>query len=514
MTECGSAISRRGFLRYAAGGAALLSLPGLLSACGGEAGTESGARTGLLRVAGTAASTADLNPLQGGGGHTGLDYVVATQRFDQLVLLKTGNIELSLAESIEPNADATQWTIRVRDGVTFHDGKPLTAQDVVYSLRLLGDPQRNQNAALLRDLDLPELRVVDDRTVQVPLTRARGDFVDGILSLQSLVFPTGLSDFSTAVGSGPFKLASYRSGAPAEMTRNEDYWAGAPSIGELEIRGIDDPAARLNAVRGGQIDYALAITAVGAVSTERGDDVTIVRSGAGSALMFAMNVTLPPFDNPAVREAFRLAIDRQALIDSVLFGQGVLGNDVPGKGLPGYNDALPQRSRDVDRARRLLADAGVTNVAMRAADLQPGLVDAAGLYARQLDEVGVEVTIDEAPADSYFNDYERILSTPFQAFYAENRPAAVNIVTFNGSQADFNITGFGDREFDAKIAEAQATVDDTRRTERFKEVQRILYERGGEIVWAFSEQLDAARNGVEGVQQTQGVPLFAKARLT
>jgi peptide/nickel transport system substrate-binding protein len=434
------------------------------------------------------------------------------------VRLVNGRIELSLAESIEPNRDATQWTIRVRPDVTFHDGRPLTSEDVAATFRLIGDPEKNQNAALFTDLDLAAIKALDGRTVRVPLKRARGDFVEGILALSSPVYPAGVSDFAKPVGSGPFRLVSSQPGGPVELVAYKDYWGGVPSISELEIRPINDPEARLNAVRAGQIDYAIGITPTGAATAATDGNVQVIRGGAASsnALIFAMNVTQSPFDDPDVRMAFRLAIDREALIESVLFGQGEIGNDIAGKGLPGYNDALPQRRRDVPQARKLLADAGVTEVTMRAADVVPGLVDAAGLYARQLGEVGVELKIDRAAADSYFDDFERVLSTPFQTFFEVNRPAVANIVTFTGSGSDFNITGIADRAYDAKLGQAFATVDDAQRAERIKEVQQILYERGGEIVWAFAEQLDASRPGIQGVQPSSSgtSAFFAKARFT
>lgn len=508
-----SSITRRRLLKSAGGGGiVLLGGPGVLAACSDDQ-TKTPARSGPLRIAGMGASGDNLNPLQGGEG---LDLVVGSQMFDSLVQIAGGKIALSLAASIEPNGDATQWTIRVRSDVTFHDGKPLTAKDVAATLRLVGNPKKNQNASLFTDLDLAGVKVIDEHTVLVPLKRARGDFVDGILALSSAVYPAGISDFSKSVGSGPFKLVSFRPGQPVELARYDDYWGGRPSVSELEIRAINDPAARINALKSGQIDYALGITPTGAKTLKGNSDVKVVRSGAASssALMFAMNVKQPPFDDPNVRLAFRLAVDRQALVDSVLSGEGEIGNDIAGKGLPGYNDALPQRERDVEKARKLLADAGVTKVTMRAGDVQPGLVDAAGLYAQQLSEVGVKLTIDKAAADSYFNDFKRVLSTPFQTFYEDNRPAAANIVTFTGSKADFNITGIGDREYDAKVAAAQATVDDAQRVERFKEVQQILYERGGEIVWGYAEKLDASKADIAGVKQTPSASLFGKAKFT
>lgn len=490
-----------------------------VAGCGAEAGagvsvSSSPRRGGRLRLVALGSPTGGLNPLT---ATDGASFIAMFQIYDQLVRLQGDRVVASLAESVEPNANATMWTIRIRDGVRFHDGRAVTADDVAYSLRQFGDPKRSPTfGQLYADVDLANLKVRDPRTVEVPLRRARGDLVDSVLAQMSLVFPAGTTDrdWVKGVGSGPFRLVS-AAGGGVTLARNDEYWGGAPLLDEVTVAVVVDPAARLNAVRGGQADYAVDVTPAGARSVANAADVQIRRGGPANSMgrSFEMNVQTDPFRDADVRRALRLLVDRQQLVDNVLLGQGQVGNDVYGLGLPGYHTALPQRTRDVDQARSLLAKAGVTRLTIKAADLQAGTVDAARLLAEQAREVGLTITVEQAPADTYFNDYAGVLSTPLQAFYFINRPAATMISTFTGSDSSFNVTGVRGGDFDRRLATARATVDDAARRERFNELQRYLWDSGGDIVWGYAEQLDAVRPGVGGVQLNQSAPLLGTAYL-
>ena len=230
---------------------------------------------------------------------------------------------------------------------------------------------------------------------------------------------------------------------------------------------------------------------------------------------FAMNTSLPPFDDPRVREAVRLSVDRQQLVNSVLLGQGDRGNDLVGLGLAGCNDALPQRSRDIDRARELFQQAGITQLDIVASDIQAGLVSAAGLLAAQLAEAGVELRIEILPTNAFFADFARVLSTPFQAMYFQNRPALIHMSSFLGSGAVFNPTAFAPPEFDQALAAAQAEVDDDERARQILAAQEIAWRDGGDLIWGFQPLIIAHDPALEGFELSQdGAPLFHAARFT
>lgn len=459
---------------------------------------------GVLGAANATLSPADV---QGNA-----DYLAILHVFDSLTLLRNGAVELSLAESIEPNADATSWTLRLRQGVRFHNGSPVRAADAMFSLRALAASAFF--GQFLADIDAKNLRALDDRTVEMPLLRPRADLLEGALSVGIVVVPEGTTDFNKPIGSGPFSVVSFDPGRSTVLKRNPDHWAGAPRLDEIEIRTIADAAARINGVRGGELDMAMRITPAAARAQE-GKGVKIIRGGEGDsgAIGFVMNLAKPPFDNPSVRLACKLACDRKALVDTVQLGEGTVGNDLVGLGLTGYDSRIPQRTHDPDEARRLFAAAAVSQLELRVADLTPGIVSAGEVYAEQLSKVGVKVRLDKADAASYFNDYPALLATPFQGIYFINRPVAAALPAFTGSRSTFNLSGYAPPEHDRLIEGAQSTLDRTERSALHARAQRGLWEQGGELIWGYQGAVHATTPAVEGIELTQSYPLFHKASL-
>ncbi len=505
-------MSRRSFLGLTgAVGAALL-----LGACSSDGdGTATtgvasaptsiaGPPGGQLRVGALGAALATLDPAQVQGN---ADYLAVLHVFDSLVRLKGGEVELWLAESIEPNADATTWTLRLRPDATFHDGAPVRAADAAYSLRTLAaSPFFGQ---FLADIDHPNLRVRDERTVEMPLLRPRADLVEGALAIGITVYPDGATDFSRPVGSGPFRVASFEPGRSTVLEANPDHWSGAPMVQRVEITTVADATARLDGVRSGALDLAMRVTPAGARSA--GDDVVAIRGVESDADVFGfvMNITKAPFDLPEVRRACKLACDRQALVDTVMLGQGTVGNDLMGLGMAGYDRRIPQREHDPDEARRLFASAGVRRLSLRVADLTPGIVAAGELYAEQLRAVGVDTDLQRADAATYFNDYAALLATPFQGIYFINRPVAAALPFLTGSRSTFNLSSYAPPGHDDLLARAQSTLDARARAELFHQAQRGVWADGGDLLWGYQRVLHAVRPGVEGVVLTQSFPLLA-----
>jgi peptide/nickel transport system substrate-binding protein len=503
-------VERRRFLQWSAAATAAAGATAL-SACSTESsGTTSAAAGNLLRVgASDATGSIGLDPRHAGFGAS---YIAMYHLYDQLMYLRGSRYEPGLAESVEPNRDATEWTVRIRRRAVFHDGSPVRAADVAYSLRTLASPPSTR-ANNFADLDLDRLKAVDSHTLKVGLKRPRGDFREGILAVFSPVFPegTGEKDFAKGVGSGPYRLEEH-DGKNLRLAVNDRYWDGASHFHRIELALIADPAARLAALRSGQIDYASGISATGA-KAERANRAIRLRRGDtanSNALSFAMNQHLAPFDNPDVRRAVRLAADRTALVRKVLLGLGSTGEDLIGKGLPGY--AGGTRERDVAEAKRLFARAKVDSLTLRAADTVPGFVAAAKLLGQQLKEAGVDLDVQQVPADTYYADLKGLSRIPFQTFYYANRPAAVHLSATTTEGAFFNVTGLGKRHW-KRLGAAQATVDDSRREAAFAAIQRDLFASGGDLLWGFQEQLDASVPGLSGVWSSQSTPVFTRARI-
>ncbi len=453
---------------------------------------------GTLRFSALGGSGSAIDPRD---IRSGLAYHSMAAAFDFLALQGPNGLEPGVAESMTPNEDATLWTIKLRPGVRFHDGQPLTAQDVAFSIRFLGDWETSPYfAGQWADVDYAHMAAIDDLTLELPLLRPRADFLEASLALYAPIVAEGITDLTLPNGSGPFRVVSNDGADGVELIRNDDWWGEPAALDRVVTIPITDPNARINALKSGEIDFARGLTPTIALAEQDNQDIVVERSTAGgTALGFAMNTSIPPFNDSRLREAMRLVIDRQALVGGVLLGQGELGNDLVGLGLAGYHEGLPQRSRDLARATELFAAAGISELDIVASEVVPGLVSSAELLVSQLAEAGITLKIEEVPADAFFSDFARVLSTPLQTMYFVNRPAAVHLPTFVGSAAVFNITAFATPDFDAALSESQSTVDAAERAEHLLRAQEIEWNDGGLIVWGYSPLIMAYTPNVTNV---------------
>ena len=502
---------RAGKPRAAAALAACLAAS-LVAGCASSGDSTAGDDSSSTLVIGALGSTTDaLNPFATQGF---ADYIGIGHLYRSLVKLEGGKVEMDLAESIEPDEKAQRWTISIKPHQTFSHGVAITASDVAASLKLLADPDVSTNyAQFYSDLDANGIEVVDQNTVVVPLKRPRVDFVESVLAFASYVILEGATDWRQPISSGDYTLYEYHPGSRIVLHKRENLGEDSPEIDTLDIRVIDDPQARLNALQSGEIDFATRVDPVMVESVAGNPELALNSGGSESAqvLGFEMNVNEKPFDDPRVREALRLAIDRQEMVDTILFGHGEVGNDLVGLGLPGYATTIPQRDYDPERARRLFAEAGVTRLAVRAADTTPGLVAAADLLAEQLAEVGVILEVDNTDPAAFYADFDTLLSTPLQTSYYINRSAPSFLGAFTGSFGYFNISGFNPPGYDDAIRKAQATVEHAARTAQFDELQQQQWDDGGMLLWGYQPVLNLHRAELEGVQISQGVPMFGDA---
>ena len=430
-----------------------------------------------------------------------LAYHSLAASFDFLAMHGEDGIVLGVAESMTPNEDATKWTIKLRPGVQFHDGRPLTAQDVAFSIAFMGDWETSpRHAAQWADVDYANMAVIDDLTLELPMLRPRADFVDASLALYAPVVPEGIEDWTLPNGSGPFRVAANDGADGVELIRNKGWWGEPASLDSVVTVPISDPTARINALKSGEIDFAYQLTPTIGLAEQDNPDIVVKRTTAGGAVMcFTMNTALSPFDDPRVREAMRLVIDRQAMVNGVLLGQGEIGNDLVGLGMTGYHDGLPQRTRDVARAAELFSAAGVSELDLVASEVAPGLLASGELLVEHLSEAGVALRIEEVPADAFFGDFAARLSTPLQTLYFINHPPAVHLPRFVGSGAGYNPTAFTAPDFDEALSASQSTVDDAERAEHLLRAQEIEWNDGGMLVWGYSPLIMAHSPNVTNV---------------
>ena len=404
-----------------------------------------------------------------------------------------------LAERWESSPGLTTWRVPLRQAV-FHDGRPVRAADVLYSYARILRPDSTRRAkASLSVIDLPNSRALDDRTVEFRLKRPYAEFPNAMATLGAYIVPEGAEDFAAPIGSGPFRFTSFEPGRSFRAARNPDYWDGAPHLDELEILISNDEAARVNALLGGQADYAHDLTATTARSHEATGQVRIHRLPLSNFHALAMKVDRPPFDRPEVRQALCHLVDREEMVRSVLQGSGQVANDLYGKGYKYYADTLPQRVQDPDRAKSLLRKAGAENLTLQllTSDVAPGLREAALAFADQAKKAGITVNVTLGNKDTYWSDIAD--NGALVSYRSGAMPIESHISQRLLSGSTTNNTKWRRPEFDALYQQAQSTSDESHRAELYGAMQRQLFDEGGFCWWGVSDWIVATAGRVGGV---------------
>lgn len=481
-------LSRRAFL----GGTAAAFL---LAGCGG--GGSSGNRLRAAFAAGGAREKLDPHVLP-----LFIDQARAKACFDTLAgWSQDMTAEPRLAQSWEVDDAGTRWRIRLRPA-QFHDGRPVTAADVLYSFRRIADPATTALAGpLFGGVDFTASRAVSDGELEIVLGSPNFVFPLSWGAPGAEIVPAGTTDFTRPVGSGPFRFGSFTPGGPALYTANETYWGGRPPVAELEILPIGEEQARLGALLSGQIHYADDLRATSAQQLEADSRSRLLSAESAMNQFLALRVDRPPFADPRLREAVRLGIDREALVRVVLLGRGQVGNDVYGRGLQYQNTAIPQVTRDVERAKALVADAGATGarIELQTSSADPNFEAAANLIGSQLAEIGLQVAPRTLAPETYFAEIRK--NGVFSHFSAGPFP----ITDYVGrrivsSATSRNFTGYRSGELDAHYAVAIGTRDEGTRTAELNRVQELLRADSGILMWAASNANAGVAADVGGIE--------------
>ncbi|MER5865945.1 ABC transporter substrate-binding protein [Kitasatospora sp. NPDC002040] len=404
-----------------------------------------------------------------------------------------------LAAGWEPNAGLDGWTVRLRPA-TFHDGRPVTAEDVLYSYRRITDPNRAFRAkASLEPIDLAASRAVDQGTVEFRLKRPYAEFPNALAAFGAYIVPAGTEDFSSPVGSGPFRFVSFKPGSSLLARRNPDYWDGAPHLDELEILVANEESARAGALLGGQADYAHELNPATARAHQGRGRVEVIRLRNSAMQGFVMKTDRAPFDDPRVRQAFFLIADRQELVDGALSGAGETGNDLFGKGAQYYPSELPQRTQDLAQARALLKQAGREGltVTLDTSPVAAGFVEAAGIFKEQAARAGVTVEIAVGNKDTYWKDI--LDGGVFASYRSGALPLESHFSQRLLSRSTTNATHWRRPDFDELYLQAQSTRDQAARSALYQRMQRRLHDEGGFLIWGFADWIVATAPKVRGV---------------
>jgi peptide/nickel transport system substrate-binding protein len=487
-------IRRRSLLRTATSAAGLALGPNLLGGAGTRA-AETPRRGGSLRI-GMLGSASDS--LDAAAYVTGADHLRAQQLYDSLAETdEQFNVRLALAEEMTAETP-TQWLVRLREGLVFHDGKPVTAEDVLFSIARITDPKAPQQGAQgINMIDLASSKALDQRTARLVLKTPNAFLTEEFTQIWSPIVPVGY-DPKTAIGTGPFKLKSFTPGRESVFVRNEHYWREAPYLDQLVIIDFTDETARVNALLGRQIDVLpqLSPGQVRVIKATPGLSVYAMPSGNWEPLCVRCDTA--PFNDVRVRQALRLIADREQIAKQVYGGLARPGNDLFCGMDVDYATELPQRHQDLDQAKSLLRAAGRSDLELEivTADITSTLVASAQVYAQQAAAAGIKVGVRKVdPASFYGTDF---LKRPFTQDSWGNFPLVpVMSLTILPGAGD-NETSWYDSRTDKLIAEARASSDKGKRGEILHDIQKILYDEGGYIIPVLHDDVIAHANKVAG----------------
>ena len=495
---------RRKFVQRAAVAGGLLGLPAVLAQQGLSAINAAAPRRGGHFIdAETGGGTSEsINPFI---QNQGADQIRLTQLYDQLFIYRkdrTG-FKPQLAQSLVPNAKGTVWQLKLKKGVTFHNGKSFGADDVLYSWKWIKNPKNGSTGAVsLEPFDLRATKKVSNSEIEIHLTRPVGDLAAPLADFSLKIVPDGFTDFKHPIGTGPFRFVSFTPGQRSLFRRNDEYWGtSGPYFDEVEILSIPDNAARLNALLSGQIHAMSQLGYAQARSLRGNSNVRLLVTHMPYGVTMAMRTDTPPFNDVRVRQAFRLAVDRKQMVSNVFQGFGTLGNDEWGKGFLSYNSSLPQRMYDPEKAKALLAKAGKSDlrVTLYSSDAYPGILETATLFKQQAAAAGINVAVNRLPSGNYFDPtakYNKRSAPFYQDVWAQPWEYVARLTYVKG--APYNITAWNHPEWQTRFRKAQGVTNAQRRNAAYRSLQEELYAEGGNIVGAFGYLLDGLSSRIRG----------------
>jgi len=512
----GRPITRRELLIGAGVLAGGLSVAGFLAACGpSNSGSNNTSGTpkrgGNFRVGITGGGSKDI--IDGQSILAAPDTARKVATFETL-LTYDQNYNLTndgLAEEVTQDK-GDQWTIRLKQGIEFNNGKTLTADDVVYSLQRILMPSLGLNgrSGLAASLDASGIEKVDDRTVRLHLKQIDvtidaqlGQYYNGIVPVGYERYP------APQVGTGPFKLESFTPGQQSTHVRNPNYWrSGQPYFDQVTVIDFPDPTAQINALLAGQLDAIIGVPFAQISTVQAHKDLAILESKTGSWLPMCMAVDMPPFTDVRVRQAFRLIADRPAIVAQALSGHGVIGNDLYSPFDPDFASDLPQRHQDIDQAKSLLKAAGQDGLTMdfHTTNNDAGMVDEAIVFAQQAKLAGVTLNVKNDP--NYYGD--QYLKLAFSVDNWNTRNYLPQVAFGSLATSPFNATHWPPKgsNFASLYQQAVSEPDKAKRHDIVHAMQVIEYNEGGNLIAFFRNFVDAYSTKVSGLVPSKGtVPL-------
>jgi len=521
-------LSRRDFIRR--GSVIGLSMPllgGIITACssgtssapGASGSAPAGAAGATIRV-GITTPTGAINPVtvadQGGLdmlGQTG-EYLTFSQQ--------DLSLRPMLAESWSPNATADVWTFKIRQGVKFHDGSPMTADDVVYTYKLQTDPKGSSNAlSALGGVLVPQGVVKkDDYTVEFHLLAPNGNFpyLTSSDNYNMIILPNNYDPSkweSSFIGTGPFTLASYTAKTGASFTRNESYWGTKALPAATQFTFYDTQASAILGLTGGTIDVLGQFAVAGGEQLLSGG-YNIIKLKSSAHRQLSMRNDQAPFTDPRVRQAIALTLDRPAIIQALFKGYSDLGNDSPfAPVFPSTNASVAQRTQDLAKAKALLSAAGHPNgfTTSLVTEQLAEIPQYAQIVVQQAAAIGVKINLKvETSAEYYgkatFGNSDWLDGTMSMVDYGHRSvpnvflTAPLETISAKTGTGAWNAARFSDASYDKLVSQYVGAIDISTQKSIAGQIETTLLAQTPLIIGYFYNYLTATATNVHGVYPT------------
>jgi peptide/nickel transport system substrate-binding protein len=523
-------VTRRDFIRRGTVlGLSMGTLAWVVSACGGGSSGTGSAQTGVggggggsgaVKQGGTLriASIAPANPLDPVAMIDLASYAIVAQSYEFLTY-SLGNLQLTegLAEKWTPNADGSEWTFKIRQGVKWQDGSPLTTDDIIQTFERMVE---GGNSGLKGVIESGAVTAPDESTVVFTLTGPNGNLPYLVSSdnpqtpITPAAFAAGSLVDKSPNGTGPWKMQSYNQATGATFVPNPDWWGGKPNLDTVEWQFFQDLQPQVVALQSGQVDAIVQFSVLGGEGLLNSPDMNVIRLQSAAHKEIWMRVDQGQFTDKRVRQAMGYLIDRDAIKQSLFKGFADIGNDSPFAPVYPYTDtSVPQRTRDVEKSKQLLADAGVSGLTatLHAVKLQE-VPDLAVLIKNNAADAGInlKVSVEDTgpfygkswcpaePADPPCSGAEELGIVD----YGHRGVPDVYLNAALSTGGAWNSAQWADPAYDAAFKNYQAAVGVDAQTAAAKAIEEICLEESSTLFPYFFNYLSAHSKKFDGISVT------------
>jgi len=419
---------------------------------------------------------------------------------------KDFNIIPDLAESFEQSEDGLTYTFKLRAGATFHNGKDVTSADVKYSFERCADPATGAtNKPVFNDMVAVE--TPDDLTVIVKMGKVNAPFLARIAEHGAgVIMPEGSGDGQGThpIGAGPFKFVRREFGNEVELERFDEYWGGPAYLDRIIAKEITEPTVRLTGLRTGELHMINDIPADRIAEIEGDSKFQVVSWFPLNWDFVNFNHSFEPFKNPKVRKAFDYMIDKEALLEGALWGQGAVTASPSFPTSASYNHDLKQRPQDIEKAKALLAEAGYgpgeLSVVFKATTNYPYHIEAAQIMLEWFRLAGVNATIEQLTWSDWLSQcwVDKDFQITMMNFFTLWEPDFLYYSLWN-TEGAFNYRKISNAKVDELTAKARITVDPQARADIYKQAQQIIHDETLDVILWFRNGTIGAQPSVQGL---------------